>query len=88
MDIKKNAVAGTSESSDCLVSIDKGNGKIDVEIDSVVINQYGDDIKKEVLETLKKLNVTSAKVNVMDRGALPHVLRARVEAAVCRAGEV
>ena len=84
MEIKYNAVAGTSESSDVLISIDKGNGKIDVELESIVINQYGDSIKQEVLDVLKKFDVTDCKINILDRGALPQVIRARVETAIKR----
>ncbi|MCQ2609514.1 MAG: citrate lyase acyl carrier protein, partial [Lachnospiraceae bacterium] len=59
-------------------------GKIEMEVESVVINQYGESIKKDVLDTLKKFDVTSCKINVLDRGALPQVIKARVETAIMR----
>ena len=52
MEIKKPAMAGTLESSDCQVMVEAGEGKIDLSLDSAVINQYGNQIRKVVLETL------------------------------------
>ena len=52
MEIKKPAIAGTLESSDCQVTIEPGNGSIDFELESAVINQYGNQIRKVVFETL------------------------------------
>ena len=52
MEIKKPAIAGTLESSDCQVMVEAGEGKIDLSLDSAVINQYGNQIRKVVLETL------------------------------------
>ena len=40
--------------------------------------------KKDPEETLKKLDVTNAKVSVVDKGALDCTLKARVECAVYR----
>jgi len=88
MKIEKLAVAGTLESSDAMVTVEPaepGEG-IDFELDSVVIHQFGDQIKKVVLETLERLDVQDAHVSVMDKGALDCTLKARVECAVFRAG--
>ena len=52
MEIKRPATAGTLESSDCQVMVEAGDGKIDFSLDSAVINQYGNQIRKVVLETL------------------------------------
>ena len=52
MEIKRPAIAGTLESSDCQVMVEAGEGKIDLSLDSAVINQYGNQIRKVVLETL------------------------------------
>ena len=48
------------------------------------MNQYGRQIKATVLETLGRLDVTDAKVTVVDKGALDCTLKARVECAVFR----
>ena len=46
MEIKKPAIAGTLESSDCQVTVEAGEGKVDFSLESAVINQYGNQIKK------------------------------------------
>ena len=46
MEIKKPAIAGTLESSDCQVTVEEGEGKIELTLNSTVINQYGNQIKK------------------------------------------
>ena len=78
MVIEKNAMAGTLESSDAQVT------GLELEIQSSVLNQYGRQIKATVLETLQRLDVTDAKVKVVDKGALDCTLKARVECAVFR----
>ena len=84
MELQRPAAAGEVESSDCQVTIEKGNGTIDLSIQSSVINQYGNQIRRTVLDTLRNLGVHDAKVTITDKGALDYVIRARVEAAVFR----
>lgn len=84
MDILKPSVAGTLESSDAMVTVEPGENGIDLDISSSVMNQYGRQIKATVLETLERLQVTSAHVTVIDKGALDCTLKARVECAVFR----
>ncbi len=78
------ATAGTLESSDVFVSLEPCDAGLEIEIDSVVKNQYGDAIRAAVEDVLKEQNVTAARVSVVDRGALDCVIRARVETAVLR----
>lgn len=85
MEIKKAAVAGTMESSDCMVTIRPGDGSLDIELDSDVKVMFGQSILETIRSTLDDLGVTSAEVEVRDRGALDCVIRARVECAACRA---
>jgi len=85
MELKKAAMAGTVESSDAQVTVEPATGGITLDIDSSVINQYGRQIKAIILETLERLEVTNAKVTVVDKGALDCTLKARVEGAVFRA---
>ena len=87
MEIKKIATAGTMESSDAYVEIEPGNGGIQVTLESVVAQQFGDAIRGVVMEVLQEQQVDNANVRVMDRGALECVLRARVETAVLRGKE-
>ena len=84
MVIQKPAGAGTVESSDALVSIEPGDGKIELTLTSSVMNQYGRQIRDTVLDTLARLDVQSAKINIVDKGALDCTLKARVECAVFR----
>ena len=84
MFIEKPAAAGTLESSDCLVTVEPAQGGIMLEVDSVVLLQYGEEIRSTVMETLRSLEVQSACVRVQDKGALNCVIAARVEAAVLR----
>ena len=88
MEIKKAAMAGTLESSDAQVTVEPGDGQIELSIESSVINQFGKQIRAVVLETLGRLDVESAKVTVVDKGALDCTLKARVECAVYRSNGV
>ena len=87
MKILKNASAGTMESSDVYVQIEPGSDGIQLQLESVVAQQFGDSIKAVVREVLSELEVEHAKVRVVDRGALECVIRARVETAVLRGKE-
>ena len=56
MQILKPAVAGTLESSDLMVTLEPGTDGIELSLTSSVMNQYGRQIKKTVLETLERRN--------------------------------
>jgi len=86
--IVKEASAGTVESSDVLVHIAPNADGIEIDVESVVLYQFGDAIRAAVLETLQEQGVENARLRIMDRGALDCVIRARVETAVLRAEEV
>lgn len=83
MDIVKNAVAGTMESSDVYVEIQPAND-LQIQLESVVKQQFGDQIISAVRQVLEENHVEKANVRVVDRGALECVIRARVETAICR----
>ncbi len=84
MEIIKPAMAGTLESSDAQVAVEPGNGKVELTLESAVIHQFGNQIRKVILETLKNLGVDNVKITVVDKGALDCTLKARVEGAVFR----
>lgn len=84
MEILRPAIAGTLESSDAQVTVEPGEGGVELSLTSSVMNQYGRQIKAAVLETLERLEVTNARVTVVDKGALDCTLKARVECAVFR----
>ena len=84
MEIKKAAMAGTLESSDCQVTVEAGEGKVDLVLESMVMNQFGNQIRKVTLETLERLGVDNVKITIVDKGALDCTLKARIEGAVYR----
>lgn len=84
MEILKEAVAGTLESSDAQITVAPANDKLKIHIESSVMNQYGRQIKAVVRETLSCLGVDKGIVTVIDKGALDCTLKARVECAVFR----
>ena len=86
MEIKKSAVAGTMESSDVYVEIEPAQ-QLELQLESVVLGQFGQSIEASVREVLAQLGVENAIVRVADRGALDCVLRARVETAALRGME-
>ena len=88
MEIKKVALAGTLESSDVQVTVEPSDKGVNLSLESSVMNQYGQQIKETVLETLDRLGVKNIKINVIDKGALDCTIKARVECAVLRACEV
>ena len=88
MVIEKPAVAGTLESSDAQITVEPGEGTVELTIESSVIHQFGTQIRKVVLETLDRLHVTDARVTVIDKGALDCTIKARVECAVYRANGI
>ena len=83
--IVRSAAAGTMESSDVYVELSPGENGIEIELDSVVLGQFGDDIRRSVEEVLRENGVEAARVSLVDRGALDCVIRARVETAIARA---
>ena len=87
MEILCRASAGTMESSDAYVEIEPGCGAVDVDIQSVVAGQFGQQIESTVRDVLQQCGVENAVVRVVDRGALECVLRARVETAILRGKE-
>ena len=84
MKILKPAIAGTLESCDCQVTVEPGIGKVEFELYSSVVNQFGNQIRRVVLHTLENLGVDNVRIAVVDKGALDCTIKARVEGAVYR----
>ena len=84
MKIIKPATAGTLESSDAYVQIEPCESGLILELESVVLAQFGEAIEEAVRDVAAELEVQNAKIRVMDRGALECVLKARVETALLR----
>ena len=82
----KNASAGTLESGDIFVQIAPTDSEgINIELESSVAYQFGNQIKSVITETLHGLGITDASIKATDKGALDCTIRARVTAAAVRA---
>lgn len=88
MKIVKEALAGTLELSDLMVKVAPLDGSLEIVINSEVMRQFGVQIRKVVDETLGKLGVTDGVIVIEDKGALDCAIRARVQAAVLRGGDI
>ena len=86
MNIQKSASAGTMESSDVYVQIEPATS-LEIQVESVVYNQFGEAIREVVAEVLQEQGIEAASVRIIDRGALECVIRARVETAILRGKE-
>jgi citrate lyase subunit beta / citryl-CoA lyase len=79
--------AGGDVRSDVRIAVEERHGGgIEIALQSRVALYYGDNIRQQVCDVLQALGVSHAVVCVVDEGALPFVIAARVEAAVRRAG--
>lgn len=85
MEIARPGMAGTLESSDCMVTVEPSVGGVAFELESAVINQCGNQIRRVALDTLERLDVKNVQLRIVDKGALDCTIRARIEAAVYRA---
>jgi len=89
MQILHNGTAGTLESSDALVSIERNPSKgVMIELESITESRFGNQIRKVVEETLKELKIDDALVTVKDRSALDCTIRARLITAAYRAAGI
>ncbi len=87
MNIVREALAGTQESSDLMVKIAPAHGELEIVIHSEVIKQFGGQIRRVVDETLRTMNVRQGLIIIEDKGALDCVIRARLQSALLRAAE-
>lgn len=86
MKISKAAKAGTLESNDILIMImPNENNDIELELESIVEKQFGEQIRKVITDTLNEAGVDSVTVKAQDKGALDYTIRARVKTAIDRA---
>ena len=81
------ASAGTYESSDCNITVEK-NDTLMINIESIVFEQFGDQIKEVIVTTLKEHNLSNIKVDIFDKGALDYTVKARLETALKRGGYI
>lgn len=60
MKLTTPAIAGTLESSDAQVTVEPGEGALELSIHSTVMAQYGRQIRQTVEETMERLGVADA----------------------------
>ncbi len=85
MELIQSAIAGTLESSDVQVMIEPGDDGLNIELNSSVLKQYGDQIMSTVHEVLDNLDISNANLVINDQGALDCTIKSRVQTAVLRA---
>ncbi len=72
--------------SDCYVAYEpRTTGGIELALSSKVEALYGDVIRTDTEKTISTLGIKHGKFDIVDNGALPFVLMARIEAAVKKA---
>ncbi|AEF86858.1 citrate lyase acyl carrier protein [Treponema primitia ZAS-2] len=86
MQVIKNAVSGTLESSDIYIEVLPGKG-VEIDLSSPVIRQFGESIKKTMLGVVRGLGIEDVHIRAHDQGAMDCVIQARLETALLRAGE-
>jgi len=89
MELKTKAQAGSFESSDVLIMVEpvqEGAGRI-IEIKSIVMQQFGDDLLKQINEDLDTFNIRDVRLIINDKGALRPTISARLETALKRAAK-
>jgi citrate lyase subunit beta/citryl-CoA lyase len=78
---------GDAIRSDLWVDVDlRAKGGVEIELSSRVEAYYGEAIREQVGAILSAAGVEHARVEIDDKGALPFVIAARVEAALRRSG--
>ena len=86
MKITKVAKAGTLESNDILVMVmPNESGKVELELESIVLQQFGDVIEQVILHKVQEMGVEGITIKAQDKGALDYTIGARVETAIKRA---
>lgn len=85
MKVTKAAMAGTLESSDIMITLEPGDGAVQIDLQSSVDMYYHDQIMDVLNGVLKEMNIDNVSVRAVDHGALDCTIRARMTTAVKRA---
>jgi citrate lyase subunit gamma (acyl carrier protein) len=80
------ASSGSIESNDCLITV-KPYDSIQLEIESIVFDQFGKQIEKVVHDTLNELKIDKLFIRIDDKGALDYTIKARLITAIQRLEE-
>ncbi len=74
---------GADVRSDCFVSLEiKEQGGITIDLVSRVEVLFGQNIKELILDILDTFGIGHARIEIEDKGALPFIIAARMEAAI------
>lgn len=84
MTINKSSKCGTLESNDIFILAVPSEKGIEIELESIVGQQFGEQIKKVILAKLEEMGISSIYIKAQDKGALDYTIRARVETAIKR----
>jgi citrate lyase subunit gamma (acyl carrier protein) len=84
MDIIKPSKAGTYESNDIYIMLFPGYEENLIELESVVYDCFGNQIKQVINDVLKENNINHVLVKAIDKGALDYTIRARMITAIKR----
>ncbi len=79
----KVGVAGSLESNDVVMTVSESD-RLEIEIDSIVKEYFGDRILKVIEDTLKARNISKIKVKCSDKGALDYTIQSRLITAIER----
>ncbi len=79
----KSYVAGTLESSDCLITLSPAD-KLKIEIDTVVHEAFYDHIKTLIEKTLAEESLENVRLRCQDQGALDYTIKARLKTAILK----
>ena len=82
----KVGVAGSLESNDVVMTVSESD-RLEIEIDSIVKEYFGDQIRKVIEDTLKERNISKIKVKCSDKGALDYTIQSRLITAIERMEE-
>ena len=71
------------ESNDILIMVRPNEfGKIEIELESIVMQQFGDVIEQVILHKVKEMGIEGISIKAQDKGALDYTIAARVETAI------
>lgn len=87
MIVKKSAQAGSLESQDILITVNKGkkDSGIIIDLESPSFVQYGKKIRSEIELVVNSMGISDVHIKAIDKGALGFTIKARTEAALTRA---
>ncbi|MFK5883498.1 MAG: citrate lyase acyl carrier protein [Candidatus Izemoplasma sp.] len=77
--------AGSLESSDCLITVKDSKNKLNnIVIESIVFDQFGDQILKVIDDVLSINKIEYIELICQDKGALDYTIKARTLTALKR----